>query len=156
MDTLTPPVGGSSMRSAHEHRFVTTQVSLIHAWPSRSFRPQPPHGPCRRFLTLPLSATASGIPGRASPLHSRLAADSRPNRVRHPRTDRSPPVAPHPASRRRSYIRLQAGERLPEEDSHLSDQTRFQAHSAATSRRTPKSNPENLPAIPLNRPCFES
>ena len=42
--------------------------------------------------------------------------------------DRSPPVAPHPASRRRSYSWLQAGERIPEEDLHLSDQTRFQAH----------------------------
>ena len=44
------------------------------------------------------------------------------------RMDRSPPAAPHPASRRRSCSRLQAGERIPEEDSHLSDQTRFQAH----------------------------
>ena len=44
------------------------------------------------------------------------------------RMDRSPPVAPHPASRRRSYSWLQAGERIPEEDFHLSDQTRFQAH----------------------------
>ena len=37
------------------------------------------------------------------------------------RTGLSPPVAPHPASRRRSYLRLQAGERMPEEDLHLSD-----------------------------------
>ena len=44
------------------------------------------------------------------------------------RMDRSAPAAPHPASRRRSCSRLQAGERIPEEDSHLSDQTRFQAH----------------------------
>jgi hypothetical protein len=51
------------------------------------------------------------------------------------RMDRSPPAAPHPASRRRSCSRLQAGERIPEEDSHLSDQTRFQAHW----NRTPRS-----------------
>jgi hypothetical protein len=44
------------------------------------------------------------------------------------RMDRSPPAAPHPASRRRSCSRLQAGERIPEEDLHLSGQTRFQAH----------------------------
>ena len=48
------------------------------------------------------------------------------------RVDRSPPVALHPASRRRSYNRLQAGERLPGEDFHLSVQTRFQAHLGRT------------------------
>ena len=50
------------------------------------------------------------------------------------RTDRSPPAAPHHASLRRSCIRLQAGERLPEEDFHLSDHLRFQAHE----RRRPR------------------
>jgi len=50
------------------------------------------------------------------------------------RTDRSPPAAPHHASLRRSCIRLQAGERLPEEDLHLSDHLRFQAHD----RRRPR------------------
>jgi hypothetical protein len=44
------------------------------------------------------------------------------------RTGRSPPVAPHPASRRRSYSRLQAGERMPEGDFHPSDGVRLQAH----------------------------
>ena len=44
------------------------------------------------------------------------------------RTGRSPPVALHPASRRRSYIRLQAGEGIPEEDSHLSDHVCSWAH----------------------------
>ena len=38
------------------------------------------------------------------------------------RMDRSPPAAPHPVSRRRSCIWLQAGERMPGEDFHLSDQ----------------------------------
>src|SRR2546426_197349 len=51
------------------------------------------------------------------------------------RMDRSPPAAPHPASRRRSSSWLQAGERIPEEDLHLSDQTRFQAHWEARSAR---------------------
>ena len=45
------------------------------------------------------------------------------------RTGRSPPAASHPASWRRSGIRLQAGERMPEEDLHLSDLARSQAHS---------------------------
>ena len=76
--------------------------------PSRPFRLQPPSAPRRRFCTLPLSAT--GVPvsrERASPVPSRLAATPRPNRVRHLRTGRSPPVASHPALRRRSYRRLQ-------------------------------------------------
>ncbi len=46
------------------------------------------------------------------------------------RTDRSPPAAPHPALRRRSCSRLQAGEGVPEEDFHLSDQMRSQAHDS--------------------------
>ena len=80
-------------------------------------------GPGRRFNTLPISATDFRIfPVEASPLIGRLA--DLPGRIEFVilRTDRSPPVAPHPASRRRSYIRLQAGERMPEEDFHLSDQ----------------------------------
>jgi hypothetical protein len=44
------------------------------------------------------------------------------------RTGRSPPVAPHPASRRRSYVQLQAGECVPEKDFHLSDQAHLQTH----------------------------
>jgi hypothetical protein len=44
------------------------------------------------------------------------------------RTGCSPPAALHHASLRRSGIRLQVGERLPEEDFHLSDYARFQAH----------------------------
>ncbi len=44
------------------------------------------------------------------------------------RTGRSPPVASHPLSPGRSYFQLQAGERLPEEDLHLSNQIHSQAH----------------------------
>jgi len=43
------------------------------------------------------------------------------------RTGRSPPAALHHASLRRSCIRLQAGERLPGEDSHFSERARSQA-----------------------------
>ena len=46
------------------------------------------------------------------------------------RTGRSPPVASHPLSRRRSYFRLQAGERMPEEDStSLTKHTRRRTRS---------------------------
>ncbi|HEX7294902.1 MAG TPA: hypothetical protein VF251_04055, partial [Pyrinomonadaceae bacterium] len=51
------------------------------------------------------------------------------------RTGRSPPAALHHASLRRSGIRLQAGERLPGEDLHLSDYARFQAHSSTPLKR---------------------
>jgi hypothetical protein len=44
------------------------------------------------------------------------------------RTGRSPPVASHPLSPRRSDLQIQAGERLPEKDFHLSDQTHLQTH----------------------------
>src|SRR5207244_4034416 len=50
------------------------------------------------------------------------------------RTGRSPPAASHPASWRRSCIQFQAGERMPEEDLHLSDLARSQAHSPAIYR----------------------
>ena len=51
------------------------------------------------------------------------------------RTGRSPPVASHPVSPRRSYVWLQAGERLLGEDFHLSDRVRFQAHVGASGAR---------------------
>ena len=41
-------------------------------------------------------------------------------------------MAPHPASRRRSYGQLQAGEGLPEEDFHLSDKMRSRAHECGS------------------------
>ncbi len=94
-----------------------------------SFRRQPPDAPQHRFNTLPLSVL--GFPFLrvwASPFPSWLATT--PGRIAFVilRTDGSPPVALHPASRRRSYLRLQAGERMPEEDFHLSVHARSQAH----------------------------
>ena len=51
------------------------------------------------------------------------------------RTGHSPPDAPHPASRRRSFGRLQAGERLPEEDLHLPVRAHLQTHPPAGGSR---------------------
>ena len=45
------------------------------------------------------------------------------------RTDVSPMVAPHPASRRRSYLWLQTLDLSSEEDLHLSDFTHFEPHA---------------------------
>jgi hypothetical protein len=108
---------------------VLEQVSLIHASclpdlsVSKHLTP-----PCRRFCTLPLSSTAFPFGSR---LRLWLAGSSlAPGRIEFVilRTGRSPPAALHHASLRRSCIRLQAGERLPGEDLHLSDYSRFQAH----------------------------
>ena len=106
------------------------QVSLIHAQSRHDHSvSKHPTWHSHRFHTLPISATASRT--RRSRLRHWLAGSPHtPGRIEFVilRTDRSPPAAPHPASRRRSCSRLQAGERMPEEDFHLSDSARFQAH----------------------------
>jgi len=53
------------------------------------------------------------------------------------RTACSPPVAPHPASQRRSYLRLPESGIIPEEDFHLLNRACSQAHSF---RRRPESS----------------
>ena len=111
--------------------FIHEQVSLIHASSllDHSVSKHLTH-PRSRFVTLPLSAT--GLPVlQGSGLRLSLAGSSTaPGRIEFVilRTGHSPPAALHPASRRRSCIWLQAGERIPEEDLHLSDHSRFQAH----------------------------
>ena len=134
MEALTPV--RPALRSLHEHRLFGEQVSLIHA-------SGPLIIPSPTTLGLPPSLSHPtpqrvGLPTRVGPdfafsqqarqLSGRIAFVFL-------RTNRSPPAAPHPASRRRSGSRLQAGERIPEEDFHLSDQTRFQAHWEALSQR---------------------
>ena len=106
------------------------QVSLIHAQCHHDHSvSKHPTWRSHRFDTLPLSATAFRT--RRSRLRHWLAGSPHTSgRIEFVilRTDRSPPAAPHPASRRRSCSRLQAGELMPEEDFHLSDSARFQAH----------------------------
>ena len=94
-----------------------------------SFRRQPPDAPQHRFNTLPFSMLGFPISRvRASPLASWLAAT--PGRIAFVilRTDSSRSVTPHPASRRRSYLLFQAGERMPGGDLHPSDQVHSQAY----------------------------
>ncbi len=106
------------------------QVSLIHV----SDLPIPPSPTTPQSLDADFARYPSShrVPhSRGSRLHLSLAGSpTLTGRIEFVilRMDRSPPAAPHPASRRRSCSRLQAGERIPEEDFHLSDQTRFQAH----------------------------
>src|SRR5262249_40823454 len=121
--------------------FESAQVSLLdaHHLPDHSAvnHPLPPG---HRFNTLPLSVTGFRSLSERSGLHLCTAGSSRTaGRITFVilRTDRSPPVAPHPVSRRRSYLWLQAGERLPGEDLHLSDGVRSQAHGTLRFQRGP-------------------
>ena len=85
--------------------------------------------PHHRFITLPLSAARFPLARvQVSSFGSRLTVMQSRIEFVILRTNRSPPVAPYLASRQRSYIRLRAGERMPEEDLHLSNTVRFQAH----------------------------
>ena len=69
-----------------------------------SFRLQPRGLPGHRFTH------HASVPSefRTSPWNRRLVAAPRRIEFVHLRTDSSPPVAPHPASRRRSYLRLRS------------------------------------------------
>lgn len=121
---------GSSVSLHMNSVSLSPEVSLIHAQSLRDHSvSNHPTWLGHRFDTLPFSVTA--FRARRSRLRHWLAGSPHtPGRIEFVilRTDRSPPAAPHPASRRRSCSRLQAGERLPEEDFHLSDSVRFQAH----------------------------
>ena len=105
------------------------QASLIHASSLLDHSVSKHQGNrCHRFLTLPLSVTAFRFRFRVR--HWLAGSPIAPGRIEFVilRTGRSPPAAPHHTSLCRSCIRLQAGERMPEEDLHLSDHLRFQAH----------------------------
>src|SRR6267154_5820454 len=94
---------------------------------------QSPVSPQGRFLTLPLSALSFFLAEvRASPYPCKLAANTGRIEFVILRTGSSLSVAPHLVSRRRNNSSLQAGERMPEEDFHLSSQVHFQAHQPRT------------------------
>ena len=115
------------------------QVSLIHAssLPDHSVSNHLTH-PRSRFVTLPLSATGFPVLQGSGLRLSHAGSSTAPGRIEFVilRTGRSPPAALHPASRRRSCSWLQAGERLPEEDLHLSDHSRFSGARAVRLRLT--------------------
>jgi hypothetical protein len=93
------------------------------------FCSQPPVPPQHRFITLPLSLLDFLLAELwASTQARRLAANTGRIGFVILRTGSSLPVAPHLVSRRRNNSSLQAGERMPEEDFHLSNQVHFQAH----------------------------
>ena len=84
------------------------------------------HGSLSHATPQRLGLLPCGSPGFA------LASQARRNTGRIEfvilRTGSSLPVAPHLVSRRRNNSSLQAGERMPEEDFHLSNEVHFQAH----------------------------
>jgi hypothetical protein len=122
MDALTP-VEPALRLGAHEHRPNTPQVSLRYV-PCLPTLPSPttPRRPtCMvwfRHAGLPEDAPHRKrlIPFRdqcviwASPFPSRLATTTGRIAFVILRTSRSPPVALHPASRRRSYVRLRGSD----------------------------------------------
>jgi hypothetical protein len=128
MSALTP--GRPALRIPHEHRLgCCPGLSVSCVWPSDHSASNHPAGPVIAFTRYPSASWVSGS------LRSRLRhylASSPPGQAESSslalRTGRSPPVASHPLSRGRSYLQLQAGERVPEEDLHLSDQTHLRTH----------------------------
>src|SRR6266436_3897089 len=64
------------------------------------------------------------------------------------RTTPSPPVASHPASRRRSYGWLQAGVGLPEEDLHLPEQNALASARSPGQARRPRQLSDSMRSNP--------
>ena len=123
------PPGSSALPSMNSGSCYE-QVSLIHALdlpippspttsqsPNVAFARYPSARRVSRFCGSRFCLTPAGSPIQTGRIEFVIL-----------RMDRSPPAAPHPASRRRSCIRFQAGERMPGEDFHLSDHVRFKAH----------------------------
>jgi hypothetical protein len=130
MDALTPAWSALRPHSrAMNTALCQAGLPVLRVWPSEHSAPNHPARPQRRFRTQPLSAMGFRFASVwASPFTSKLAARPGRNGFVNLRTARSPPVAPHLASRRRSYVQLQAGECVPEEDFHLSDLAHLQTH----------------------------
>jgi len=131
-----PP--GSSALSSMNTGSCYEQVSLIHA-SDLPIPPSPttPRPPASLYHATPQLA---GFPATCgSRLHHSLAGSpvliGRIEFVVILRMNRSPPAAPHPASLRRSCIRLQTGERMSEEDFHLSSQGALRRTRGATCGR---------------------
>ena len=114
-------------RSTHEHR-----LEICSGLPALRDRPSEHSIP--NHLTAPAVALTHNPSARqafwASPRMRRLAGRPCRNGFVLLRTAHSLPVAFHPSSRRRSYFQVQAGVCMPEEDFHLSGQSRSQAHSS--------------------------
>jgi hypothetical protein len=118
------PAGSSVAWRQHEHRLCPEQVSLLHA-PELPIPPSPTTGqPLHIALArYPSARRVSRLLGSRFH-HCSAGSPELVGRIEFVilRMNHSPPAALHPASRRRSCSRLQAGERLPGEDFHPSVQ----------------------------------
>ena len=118
-----------SLSGAVNSAWTRAGLSASCVGPSDRSASNHPAGPVIAFAHYPSASRASG--SLRSGLRLTLAGsphDKAESSSLALRTGRSPPVAPHPASRRRSYVQLQAGECVPEEDFHPSDLTHLQTH----------------------------
>src|SRR5438093_13268515 len=132
MDPLPPARAALRLFPEHEHRPSPHRTGLPPSrphplWP---FRRQSPDGPAPSLLRATLQRGArtesplsdfAFYPAGSSDASGRIAFVIL-------RTGPPPPIAPHAASRRRSYRQFQAGERMPGEDLHLSGCVRLEAH----------------------------
>jgi hypothetical protein len=109
-----------SSRSVSNHPSSSrgTEFGLLH----RAYRRMFARASCTH-----LSRVSHGVPW-ASPFPSRLATTTGRIEFVILRTSLSPPVALHPASQRRSYVRLQSSNSNLDEDFHLVDPIHLQAH----------------------------
>ena len=143
-DSCSP---GSSASSGMNTVSTSKQVSLIHV-SGLPIIPSPTTlcAPDAAFTRYPSARRASLRLGSGLRL-SLAGSPTAPGRIEFVilRTDRSPPAARHLASWRRSYSRLQAGERIPGEDLHLSGQ-----HAFRRTRGGPVWPPARLATTPWN------
>ncbi len=105
----------------------------------------------------PSSATDAHVQhsmGQASPCMRRLAAPQGRIVFVILRTACSPPVALHPASQRRSYLRLPRSGIISEEDFHLLNRACSQAHSFPRRRESIVFTPSWIPACAGMTDCI--
>jgi len=118
------PASSSVAWGQHERRLYSEHVSLLYA-PELPIPPSPttPQTLDIALARYPLACRVSLCIGFRLH-HSSAGSPILAGRIEFVilRMDRSPPAAPHPASRRRSCSRLQAGERIPGGDFHPSVQ----------------------------------
>lgn len=108
------------------------QVSLLHLLELPTIpSPTTPSSPVIALTRYPSAPQVSKFWFRLHRRSSRSPNDQAESSSLLLRTGHSRPGAFHPVSRRRSTIQLQAGERLPEKDFHLSVQTNSQTHRAS-------------------------
>src|SRR5688572_17062186 len=124
--------GGSSARDEHEHRPDPAQVSLRPV-PCRHDHSVSTHHTCPGIAFTRYPSAAASSPPYGGLRFRQFQAGSSPTYGRIEfvilRTGHSPSIAPHLASRRRSYRWVRAGERMPGEDLHLSVMAPLQAHA---------------------------